>query len=74
MTNLCNDKGERKQAFLLGNGRAQNKTISLYIITTRLGTLTGLVRQDSWCDVRHKHFHLSSAADSDFEGRYYKSL
>lgn len=32
-----------KQAFLLGNGRAQNKTsISLYIITTRLGTLTGL--------------------------------
>lgn len=32
---------ERKQAFLLDQ-RAQNKTISLYIITTKLGTLTGL--------------------------------
>lgn len=33
---------ERKQAFLLGNQKAQNKTISLYIITTKLGTPTGL--------------------------------
>lgn len=33
---------ERKQAFLLGDQRAQNKAISLYIITTKLGTLIGL--------------------------------
>lgn len=49
----------------------QSKIISLYIITIRLGTLTELGKI---LGVRHRHFHLYSAANSDFEGRYYKSL